>query len=811
MKRPIHLLEFGLRWPPETFIRAKLERLAARGLTVTVACAEADPRPGANVDGIRVEPVIPAGRTSPASLASALLRLAVTRPRRLPAVVRAAHARAGDGREVPPREALGRLRTYARLASLEPDVVHFEWSTAAVHFHSVVDALGCPSVVSVRGGDLDVIPSTAAEAAGLRSAFQRAAAVHCVSAAAGSAAAAHGLRAKRRVIRPAVDLSLFPPRPAPRRPDGAFHIVGVGWLHWWKGWEYALQAVARLVAEGVPVAFDVVGPQPAPDMGAPSDLDRIRNAIDDLGLAPHVTVHGPLPHERVRALLGQADVLLHASVTEGLPNVVLEAMASGLPVVATDVGGTGEVVADGVEGYLVPPRDPRAAADALVELWRDPERRRAMGEAGRARVEQGHDLDQQADRWVELYEQVVVRPPPARGPRIVEVGVAWPPEPFLRRKLQGLAERGAEVTVASIVPPRRRQATLDGIVLQPLPHWAEPRYRLLLGVARDAGALLVRDRERLRAILRKWDARPPIRLARLHLRLARLRADVAHFEWASFASTCSPLFRVWDFPVVVSCHGSEVLAHRAAEPVDLAGLFRRVDAVHCVSRAVQRAAVEHGLDGTRVEVVPSAVDPDVFRPPRRERPPTGELLVVTVGGLRWVKGYEYALAAIGRLVEAGVPVRYEIAGSEPPDTGGHGELDRILEAIRDLGLDDRVRLLGHLSEPEIVSLLQRADVHLQASLSEGMPTAILEAMACGLPVVATDVGGTREVLTDGDEGLLVAPRDPDALAAALHLLWSEPERRRSLGRAGRARVETELTLERQLDRFESLYRELAAS
>jgi glycosyltransferase involved in cell wall biosynthesis len=675
-------------------------------------------------------------------------------------------------------------------------------------------------VVSVRGADLEILPhgpSTRPLATGFPVAFRRAAAVHCVSEAARQEALAHGLRTdKARIIRPAVDVERFRPRVDPEQAASSFRVIGVGWLHWRKGWEYALQAIARLVEQHVPVTFDVVGAEPGPDTTWSSDRDRILEAIDALGLAEHVRVHGELRHDDVRALLERADVLLHTSLAEGIPNVVLEAMACGIAVVATDVGGTREVVADGVEGILVPPRDPGAAAAALEALWTDPARRQAMGRAGRARAESELTLERQTDRWVELYEHVTAPGAPPPSLRLVEVGTGWPPEPFLQRKLQGLAERGVDVAVASILAPGERPAWVPGLRLERLPHWAEPSYRALAGMAKDALELALHDRERLRTLVRSWQSSNLSgrigwpRVARLHLRLARLRADVIHIEWASFAATCEPLFGVWNVPVVVSCHGSEVFVHPSTgHPVELARLFRSVAVVHCASQAVERAAEAHGLDGSRARVIPSAVDPNVFRPPARKIGGDSEFVVVTVAALRWVKGYEYALAAIASLVAAGIPVRYEIVGTEPSGATDQGERGRILAIARDLAILDRVRLHGHLPEPDVAALLRRADAFFQASLSEGMPTALLEAMASGLPVVATDAGGTREVLADGVEGFLVPPRDPRAAAEALLRLWGDSELRAAMGRAGRARVVTELTLEQQLDRFESLYRELA--
>jgi glycosyltransferase involved in cell wall biosynthesis len=262
---------------------------------------------------------------------------------------------------------------------------------------------------------------------------------------------------------------------------------------------------------------------------------------------------------------------------------------------------------------------------------------------------------------------------------------------------------------------------------------------------------------------------------------------------------------------VLSCHGSEVLV-RPATPraLDLPLIFPHFDRVMCVADGVRRAAESHGAPAAAIRVVPSAVDPNVFSPPARPPAPDGRFVVITVAILRWIKGYEDALLTIAKLREDGVPAVYEIVGREPGRGHEPPELTRLITTAFDLGIDQHIRLRGWLPEPAVVEALQQADAYLQSSLSEGSPTAVLEAMSCGLPVVATDVGGTREVITHGVEGLLVPPRDPRAAAEALAALWRDPARREEMGRAGRARVQAEFTLEQQLDRFEALYDEVRA-
>jgi glycosyltransferase involved in cell wall biosynthesis len=109
----------------------------------------------------------------------------------------------------------------------------------------------------------------------------------------------------------------------------------------------------------------------------------------------------------------------------------------------------------------------------------------------------------------------------------------------------------------------------------------------------------------------------------------------------------------------------------------------------------------------------------------------------------------------------------------------------------------------------VVASLRGADALLLVSVTEGLPTVILEAMACGVPVVASDCGGVSEALRHGVEGFLVAPRSPAQTAAALLELWRDPDLGRRMGRAGRARVQAGFSLHRQLDDFAGLYRELA--
>lgn len=180
-------------------------------------------------------------------------------------------------------------------------------------------------------------------------------------------------------------------------PAGVPLVGAVGRLHRQKGFADLITALAQVREHFPAVRLLLVG-----DGELRGDLEA---RAQSLGLSRVVRFAGP--RTDVPAILAGLDLFVLPSLWEGLPNVVLEAMAAGLPVVATAVGGTPEVVVDGISGLLVPPRDPAALAEALVLLLRDSGLRRKMAQAGRERVEQCFSVEQMVRKTEDLYETLL--------------------------------------------------------------------------------------------------------------------------------------------------------------------------------------------------------------------------------------------------------------------------------------------------------------------------------------------------------------------------------------------------------------------
>jgi glycosyltransferase involved in cell wall biosynthesis len=241
-------------------------------------------------------------------------------------------------------------------------------------------------------------------------------------------------------------------------------------------------------------------------------------------------------------------------------------------------------------------------------------------------------------------------------------------------------------------------------------------------------------------------------------------------------------------------------------------VYRSADAYPAITRAIEREAVENGVPPSRVHYLPNSIDTTRFRPPapgERDRLraaigwPADRLICLYLARLSREKGLLDLLAA-WNIVQSQGPLLF-VAG---PDMDGHdfnvGPAARQL--VEERGLSDSVRFLGPTSQPD--QFLRAADVMIQPSHWEAAPFATIEAMASGLPVVTTRVGGMAEYIVDGVNGLLAPPHNPPELAAALRRVLTDSGLRQRLGLAARDTAVREFDEQVVCGRYAALFRTL---
>jgi colanic acid/amylovoran biosynthesis glycosyltransferase len=244
------------------------------------------------------------------------------------------------------------------------------------------------------------------------------------------------------------------------------------------------------------------------------------------------------------------------------------------------------------------------------------------------------------------------------------------------------------------------------------------------------------------------------------------------------------IHRLAGLPYSFTAHGFDLHVDRhmlcekvaeAAFVVPISEYNRRLILEECGERAEDKAFVIH-----------CGVDTDFFRP-RESAPPEPPFSLVCVGTLHEVKGQRFLVEACRLLWEEGVDLVCTLVGDGPDQVG-------LTRAVADAGLEGRVQLAGRRTRSEIAGLLRSAhavaapSVPTREGKREGIPVVLMEAMASGVPVVASRISGIPELVEDGVSGLLVPHGNPEALARALRRLHDDPVLRERLARAGRAKV-----------------------
>ena len=308
---------------------------------------------------------------------------------------------------------------------------------------------------------------------------------------------------------------------------------------------------------------------------------------------------------------------------------------------------------------------------------------------------------------------------------------------------------------------------------------------------------------------RGWDARlvnghPLGRTARARAgaRIATLGnggPPIVHFASGPAAVRGIAAARRAGAAALVTLSGEDLAAGGLAEPGYYDDVWRHAAAIHLSDDHVWPRALARGCpESVAHAVIGPASDTSYFVPQNGELS-DGPLRLLIVAPLRWSQGHEHALHAVRLLLDRGVECRLRIVGA-----GAYAEA--VAFARHQLGLEAQVELISQASAADLRAEYARADVFVCAAVVQGTPRALLDAQAMALPAVVSDAGRQPEFM-DGS-GLVVARRDPHALAEALERLAADTALRREMGRRARERAEA-APLDEHVAAFDELYRALA--
>ena len=392
-------------------------------------------------------------------------------------------------------------------------------------------------------------------------------------------------------------------------------------------------------------------------------------------------------------------------------------------------------------------------------------------------------------------------------------------ETFVAEEIRNLQGLGVTVHLFSLLPPKTRLVHPVSAALLPQIRYAPAIYAPSLWWAqlhflfrvpgryfRALGDLLSQPAPLASFVLKRvvmflkgvWVAE--------HLEGSAAQLVHTHFAWLS-AAACMVIGRLLDLPFTVTAHAFDIYSPKS----DLLSLTTRTaDRVVTISGYNKRAILDRnvGLDAQRVQVIRCGIDVDHFQPGiTRKRGADGVFRITAVGSLVEKKGHEYLIRACGKAKAQGLGLECVIVGD--------GELQpRLQSLIQNLDLDGTVVLAGGQAQTWVRDRLDLSDLFVLACVVEetgerdGIPVAMMEALAMEVPVISTPVGGIPELIRHEETGLLVPQRDPDALAAAIARLARDEPLRQKLAKNGRVLVESEYDIRKNAGQVAGLFQQV---
>lgn len=387
-------------------------------------------------------------------------------------------------------------------------------------------------------------------------------------------------------------------------------------------------------------------------------------------------------------------------------------------------------------------------------------------------------------------------------------------ETFILNQVSGLIDLGHDVRIFSRLPkqdqtchPELEQYDLASRTFY-LPSTPASRIRRLFAATRLACSLFLRHPIRtLRTLCHPIpDAcGSTLRLLQALSWFAQQHFDVMQCHFGHNGNLAVP-FKIFDPKccLVAMFHGYDLRQHQHDGNLYYRRLFQWADACLAISHYSEKILLDFGLLNTKLIRHPTGIDPTLFHAsPRLPPPPPHAVTILSVGRLVDDKAFHIALQAIDILHKSlpDTTIRYRLVGDGPLR-------NQLQHLARDLSIEGLIQFVGAIDREDVVREMQQAHILILSSQQEVLPTVLLEAQACQLPIIATRVGATDEAVLPNQSAFLVPPDDPNALAQTLRYLLQNPNLWPQMGQAGRRFVEENYDIRILNTRLLDIYRQL---
>ncbi|OGZ97623.1 MAG: hypothetical protein A3J10_03125 [Candidatus Sungbacteria bacterium RIFCSPLOWO2_02_FULL_54_10] len=534
-------------------------------------------------------------------------------------------------------------------------------------------------------------------------------------------------------------------------------IISVSRLVPKNGIDILLRAFAEVKKEIPQAVLHIAGDGP--------ERDALETLAGALGVRGAVLFLGEVPHDDLPAHLSTADIFVRPSRSEGMGNAFVEAMAAGLPVIGAAVGGIPDIIEHERTGLLVRSEDAYDLARHIRDLLRDPAFAKKLASAGREKAVRDFDWDKIAAAYGDIFSQEIN----AKKRVVIATGL-FPPEiggpaTYVHLLTEGLVRHGIGLRV---IPFRSVRMLPKGIR-----HIA---YVLnIIAVARGGDIVFAQDPVST--------GLPALLAARLMGKsfLLKIVGDYAWEQYMQMQNDSAKRKTLEEFQQGIYDTKTEV--RRFIER----HVARHAKRVIVPSEYLKKIVMRWGVSEEKITVIYNAfVRQGIPVSKEKARTMLGisahSFHIVSIGRLVPWKGYDAVISAMAVIVR-------EIPEAHLSLIGSGLEEGALRKKIEDLGLGGAVSLVGNMPHDTALHYLRAGDVFVSNSSYEGFSHTLLEALAMGIPVMASDAGGNGEIITDGVSGRLYRRRDALSLAEEITRLYRDASLRERYTRGGKTVLE----------------------